>query len=77
MLASSGERMPPWGVPVLVSRSMPSSERMPALRNAFTSPRTRLSPTRRRTRSIRAGVVDLVEARRDVTLQHPLVGAGS
>ena len=76
-LASSGERIPPCGVPVSLSpqrrRSWP---RMPAFRNAFTKARTRLSPTRSRTRSIRAGCVDLVEARRDVALDDPLIGAG-
>ena len=46
--------MPPCGVPVAVSRSTPSSPRMPARRNAFTSARTRLSPIRPRTRPMRA-----------------------
>src|SRR5215211_3046048 len=50
-----GVRMPPWGVPVVESRMMPSSPRTPACRNAFTTARTRLSPTLDRTRSIRAG----------------------
>ncbi len=36
----------PCGVPASVSASVPSSVRMPALRNAFTRARTRLSPTR-------------------------------
>jgi RNA-directed DNA polymerase len=45
---------PPCGVPVTLSLSTWSSPRTPALRNAFTNPRTRLSPTRRRTRPIRA-----------------------
>ena len=40
MLANSGERIPPWGVPVIVSRQAPSSERTPARRNAFTNPST-------------------------------------
>jgi hypothetical protein len=47
--------MPPWGVPVVESRMLPSSPRTPACRNAFTTAKTRLSPTRDRTRSIRAG----------------------
>jgi len=55
MLARSGERIPPCGVPVFVPLTAPSSERMPETRNAFTSAKTRLSPTRSRTRSIRAG----------------------
>ena len=42
------------GVPVVVSFSCASLVRMPALRNALTSTSTRLSPTRRRTRSIKA-----------------------
>src|SRR5664279_2746833 len=54
MLASKGDAMPPCGVPVLVFRRKPSSPRIPAFRNAFTRFSTRLSPTRRRTRSIRA-----------------------
>ncbi len=55
MLASSGDRMPPCGVPVAVSLRVCSSLRMPAFRNAFTSASTRLSAIRARTRSIRAG----------------------
>lgn len=54
MLASSGDRMLPWGVPVIVRCRLPSSARTPALRNAFTSRRTRLSLMRFRTRPIRA-----------------------
>lgn len=55
MLASSGERInEPWGVPVIVFRSAPCSPRTPAARNAFTSLSTRLSPTRARTRPMRA-----------------------
>lgn len=54
MLASSGERIPPWGVPVIVSLQAPSSERTPARRNAFTKAKTRLSAIRCRTRSMRA-----------------------
>ena len=54
MLASSGDKIPPCGVPVLVSRFRPSSVRTPALRNALTKPRTRLSEIRARTLSIRA-----------------------
>ena len=55
--------------------SEPSSPRMPDFRNAFTKPRTRLSPTRPRTRAEQPGVRDLVEARLDVALDHPLIGA--
>jgi len=57
-----GVKMPPCGVPVSVSRCSPSSVSTPALRNAFTSASTRLSLTRARTRSITAGVRDVVEA---------------
>jgi hypothetical protein len=53
-LLSNGDKIDPCGVPALVSASVPSSSRMPALRNAFTKARTRLSPIRRRTRSMRA-----------------------
>ena len=55
----------PWGVPVSVSFSAPSSVRMPAFRNAFTSARTRLSPIRRRTRSSFRGLQDIVEQNRE------------
>jgi hypothetical protein len=54
MLKISGDRMPPCGVPVWLSRRSPSSVKIPALRNALTSPRTRLSLTLARIRSIRA-----------------------
>ena len=54
MLASSGERIPPWGVPVIVSSRSPSAVMTPALRNALTSASTRLSVIRARRRSIRA-----------------------
>ena len=53
-LLSNGDKIEPCGVPVSVSFSVPSSVRMPAFRNAFTSARTRLSPTRARTLSSRA-----------------------
>jgi len=46
--------MPPCGVPVLLFRTNPASLRIPARRNAVTRASTRLSPTRRRTRTIRA-----------------------
>jgi hypothetical protein len=39
-VAEQGREYPPCGVPVIVSRSMPSSLRIPALRNAFTRPTT-------------------------------------
>ena len=46
MLASSGDKIPPCGVPVLVSSKSPSSVMIPALRNALTRASTRLSLTR-------------------------------
>ena len=46
MLASSGDKIPPWGVPVMVSRLSPVSVRIPARKNAVTQPSTRLSATR-------------------------------
>ena len=76
MLASSGDRIPPWGVPVTVSRSVSSSQRTPALRNAFTKPSTRLSPIRLSHPAHEGRVVDLVEARLDVRLQHPARSRG-
>jgi RNA-directed DNA polymerase len=51
----SAAHKPPCGVPASVFRSARSSVRTPAFRNAFTRSRTRLSPIRTRTRSIRAG----------------------
>jgi hypothetical protein len=54
-LLSSGERIDPCGVPASVSLKTRSSSRMPDLRNALTRAKTRLSPTRLRTRSIKAG----------------------
>jgi hypothetical protein len=45
-VGSSGDRMPPCGVPVIVSLTPPSWLRMPAFRNALTSTRTRLSAMR-------------------------------
>ena len=77
MLASSGDRIPPCGVPVGVSRSSPSSVRIPAFRNALTRARTRLSfdPS---THPVHQGrVVDGVEARLDVRVQHPPVAPGA
>ena len=55
MLANTGERTPPCGVPVLVSRVIPSSDRTPDFRNALTSPTTRRSAIRSRTRASSAG----------------------
>src|SRR2546427_12421928 len=54
MLASSGERIPPCGVPVRVSSRSPSSVKTPDFRNAFTSAHTRLSLILTRRRSIKA-----------------------
>src|SRR6476469_1568592 len=54
MLARTGERMPPCGVPVSESFRAPVSVMIPALRNAFTRASTRLSAIRFRTRPIRA-----------------------
>src|SRR4051812_49656421 len=45
-LASSGERIPPCGVPVTVSSATPTSVRTPAFKKAFTSASTRLSAIR-------------------------------
>ena len=46
MLASSGDKMPPCGVPVSVSSLFSEFSHDPDLRNAFTKASTRLSPTR-------------------------------
>src|SRR5690348_14046388 len=54
MLASSGDRIPPCGVPVSEFSGTPVSVMTPAFRNALTRASTRLSVTRSRTRSIRA-----------------------
>ena len=76
MLASSGERIPPWGVPVIVSRSQAlfgedpgPQERLHQAQDALVS-----DPTSHPAHQ--GGVVDLVEARRDVRLEHPLVVPG-
>jgi RNA-directed DNA polymerase len=50
----SAEHKPPWGVPVRLSSRSPAAVMTPALRNAFTSARTRLSLILARTRFIRA-----------------------
>src|SRR5829696_3135684 len=49
-----GVRIPPCGVPLVASCMLPSSARMPACKNALTSPRTRLSLTHLRTLPISA-----------------------
>ena len=54
MLASSGDKIPPCGVPVGVSFRSPVRVITPAFRNAFTSASTFLSLTLIRTRSINA-----------------------
>ena len=54
MLASSGERIPPCGVPVMLPSRDPVAVRTPALRKDFTNARTRLSLIRARSRSINA-----------------------
>lgn len=54
MLASSGDKMLPCGVPVGLSPIWPDSFIIPALRNVLTSMSTRLSLTPARTRSMRA-----------------------
>jgi hypothetical protein len=76
-LASSGDKIPPCGVPVRVSRFGPSSVRTPALRNALTSPRDLLvrDPP---PHPVQQGLmVDLVEARGEVGLEHtPVIPDG-
>ncbi len=73
MLASSGERIPPWGVPVIVVAAEPSSERTPALQERLHQAQDTFvsDPTSHTVHQ--GGVVDLVEARLDVGLEHPLV----
>src|SRR5215217_7634262 len=68
--------MPPWGVPVVESRMVPSSPRTPACRNAFTTAKTRLVPDPRSHPVHQGRMVDHVEARLDVTFHHPLIRAG-
>ncbi|PRX42831.1 hypothetical protein B0I32_1662 [Nonomuraea fuscirosea] len=68
---------PPCGVPVVVLLFSPSSVKIPAFKNALTSAETRLSFTRQRTRSIRAVMVNPVEARLDVRIQHPPIASGA
>lgn len=52
MFASSGDKVPPCGVPVQVPSRVPVVVMTPALRNVLTSPSTRSSPILPRTRSI-------------------------
>ena len=54
MLASSGDKIPPCGVPVIVPSVVPTVVSTPAFRNALTSASTRLSPILHRSRSIKA-----------------------
>ena len=76
MLASSGDKIPPCGVPVQVSRSdavlgedAGLQERLDQAQDALVR-----DPS---THPVHQGrVVDLVEARRDVALEHPLVISG-
>jgi hypothetical protein len=67
-------RIPPW-VPGSVCSLLPSSVRIPAFGNAPMSARTRLSPIRSLAWVHGGDVRELVEARHDVRLDHPLVGA--
>src|SRR3954454_1101090 len=73
-LLSSGERIDPCGVPVSVALTTRSSPRMPALRNAFTRARTRLSPDACPHPVHETRVRDFVETGFDVALHDPLVG---
>lgn len=54
MLASSGDKIPPCGVPVQVSSRLPVVVMTPALRNALTIVKTFLSVIRARILSINA-----------------------
>ncbi len=54
MLASSGDKIPPCGVPVIVPSVVPTVVSTPAFRNALTSASTRLSPILHRSRPIKA-----------------------
>ena len=68
MLASSGERIPPWGVPVLVFLARPSSLRMPAQERLHQGQNALVPDTT--PHPVHQGpVVDHVEARLDVTFQ--------
>jgi hypothetical protein len=75
MLASNGERMPPWGVPVRLA--------VEALFGEDPGPQERLHPSQDTLvpdptshPAHQGRVVDLIEARRDVRLEHPLVVTG-
>ena len=76
MLASSGESIPPWGVPVIVLWRLPIlgqnpgfEERLHQTQDTFVSDPIPYPPHE-------SGVVDLVEARLDVTFEHPVVVPG-
>jgi hypothetical protein len=73
MLASSGERMPPWGVPVCVARLISASVRIPEAKNRPGQSQHALVGDPTGDPIHQGAVVDLVKARRDVRLEHPLV----
>src|SRR6266496_5546799 len=77
MLASSGERIPPCGVPDVVSSRSPTFVMMPDFRNAFTSAQTRLSLILTRRRSINAVCEISSKQGFDICLQHPVTSFGA
>src|SRR3954467_7566084 len=76
-LASNGEIKPPWGVPVAGSLTWPPSAMMPALRKALIRARDAFVPDPPAHPLKDRAVCQLVEARRDVRVQHPLVALGA
>ena len=76
MLASSGERIPPCGVPVIVSAAAARLGQDPGPQERLHQRQHALVPDPSPHPAHQGGVVDLVEARLDVRLEHPLVVAG-
>ncbi len=76
MLASSGERIPPWGVPVIVSLFRPLFGQDPGPQERLHPAQHTFVPDAPTHPLYQSRVVDLVETRRDIGLEHPLVIAG-
>lgn len=72
-LASNGDRIPPCGVPAVVSSRSRSSVRMPALRNAFIQAQNAFVPDTTSHQVHQSRMVDLIETGLDVALDDPLI----
>ena len=77
MLASSGEAMPPWGVPVFVSLIAPSVGHDARLQECLDQGENTLISDASAHPIQKSRVPDVVEARFDVRVQHPVVALGA